>query len=257
MNIHVTLIAYAIDITPLVSSLDAPDVFFHIYLHSKREEAGRIAYWLADMHQNIILHDYRTNRGLARSWNDGIIESYEQGADVAIVLNDDVDISRPDLRLLAQAAVDHRECGIVEPRGYNERMVENQLLGYAAFAVNPIALEKVGYFDENFTPIYFEDCDYSRRCALAGVTFYDAGPTRIVHKGSATINSVPELKNQNNITFSACNAYYHRKWGGEPGQEVFAYPFNDTSLGLKIGANQRAAPYPGYNRTDIQEIVKL
>lgn len=255
-QIHIVLVCYALDIRPMIPALEAPNVWFHVFTHSRRPAAADfVSYY--DMHPNMIIHDYGVNRGLAQSWNDGIIESYERGADAVLVVNDDVTMSREDMLILANAAVEHREAGIIEAEGFNERMNEHQILQFAVFGINPIALDTIGYFDQNFAPIYFEDSDYSRRAALAGLIYHNAGETSMVHRGSATIGSVPELNQQNHMTFSLCNAYYRRKWGGEPGQEIFRHPFNDTRVGLKIHADHRFAPYQGYNRIDLHEVVKL
>ncbi|MFX6027917.1 hypothetical protein ABTE84_21450, partial [Acinetobacter baumannii] len=61
--------------------------------------------------------------------------------------------------------------------------------GYACFAINPIALETLGCFDENFFPAYCEDQDYARRAALAGLSEENCADTQIVHMGSNAIFS--------------------------------------------------------------------
>lgn len=253
MKIAVVLITYAIDVTPLIKSMDGRDVFWHIFTHSARPEA--LACLGMSVQGESCFHDCRQNRGLAKSWNEGLIDV--MGADVAIIANDDIQATHDDLLILAQSAYEHREAGIVVCEGFNVRMDEKQQLQFAIPAINPIALETIGYFDENFTPIYFEDTDYCRRAALAGVKFYNAGETNIIHTGSATVGTVAELYAQNNVTFRKNLEYYWKKWGGPPGQETFTCPFNDTRLDLRITAEQRDNPYPGYNRTDIAEVVKI
>lgn len=255
MNIHVVLIAYALDIYPLVRAIEGPDTLIHLFTHSQRPDVLSTCRDLAQF-PVVRLYDYGTNRGLARSWNEGIEAAMREKADAVIVVNDDVSMSREDLLLLAQGCVEHREAGIIEAEGYNERMVEHQILQFACFGINPIAIEKVGYFDENFFPIYFEDSDYSRRAFLAGLPYHNVGPSGMVHRGSTTINSVPELHAQNNATFSACNTYYRLKWGGDPGSETLNWPFDNPGFGLRIAPEERSNPYPGYERTDM-EIVKL
>lgn len=254
MNIHIALIGYAIDLTPLVGAIAGPDTFFHIYLHSQRPEARTIFGWGHDAHLDI--HDYGTNRGLSTSWNDALVQSQSEGADAILIINDDVTMTRDDMLKLAQGCIDHREAAIIEARGFNERMNEYQNLQAACFGINPIALDTVGYFDENFYPIYFEDTDHSRRLNLLGGTFYNVGDTGIVHKGSATVNGVPALSSQNQITFPACHHYYRLKHGGSPGSETFKYPFGDPQLSWKIDADSRHNPYPEHQRTD-KDVAKI
>ena len=254
MNIGVVLITYAIDVTPLIRSIDGRDVSWHIYTHSDRPEA--LACLGMSVQGESCFHDCRQNRGLAKSWNDGLIEAYDQGAATVVIANDDLVMTHNDLLVLAQAAVEHPECGIIVAEGYNVRMDEQQQLQFAVPAINRSALEQIGYFDESYTPIYGEDCDYSRRAALLGVKFYNAGKTDIIHTGSATVGSVPDLALQNNKTFQANLAYHIAKHGGSYGSESFAFPFNDPGLSWKITAENRHNPYPGHERTDL-EIVKL
>lgn len=253
MNVHCVLIAYALDISPLVHSLAGPDVTFHIFTHSARPDVLESCH-RARLDANVRLYDYRTNRGLAKSWNQGIIAAQELAADVTIIANDDVQMDRNDLRVLARAAYENPEAGLIVCEGYNQG--NWQILQHVIFAINPIALATVGFYDEQFVPIYFEDCDYSRRLALAGVPIHNAGPTGIQHESSASINTVPALSAQNQQTFPANHRYYVEKWGGEPGQERFLTPFNDPTLSLKIVAGDRSDPYPEHRRTDL-EIVKL
>lgn len=255
MQVHCVLITYAIDVTPLIHKMDGPNVTWHLFTHSSKPEA--LACLRSIVKNKITFYDHRQNRGLAKSWNDGLIAAYQDGADVVVIANDDILATYDDLMILAQGAYEHQECGIVVCEGYNVRMDSHQQLQFAIPAVNRIALEQIGYFDENLTPIYFEDTDYSRRAALAGVKFHNAGKTGIVHTGSATVATVDDLRMQNNVTFQRNQAYYQQKWGGSPGHETFTYPFNDTRFGLRITAASRHHPYQEKDRQDIQEIVKL
>jgi len=260
MNITITLITYALDVRPLITALDGPDVRWLIFTHSKLPAVADLCADIrARQPDNVTLLDYGENRGLARSWNEGLLASsmyFTDGPDAMLIINDDVTMIRDDMLQMAQGCVEHREAGIIVAEGYNERMVEHQILGFAAFGVNPIALETVGYFDENFYPIYFEDTDYSRRCNLMGVSFHNVGQTSAVHKGSASVNTVPALSSQNQVTFPACHHYYRRKHGGSPGSETFKYPFGDPQLSWKIEAEARHNPYPAHQRID-KDVAKI
>lgn len=255
LNVHIVLVTYAIDPTPLVMALQGEDVTWWVFHHSKRVDVADACYAL----QNSIpihFYDYRQNRGLARSWNDGLEMAYGSNADVVLIVNDDLEMGRRDLTKLVEAAFLHPSAGIIVAEGYNARMGDQLDLGFSVFAVNRVAIDTVGYFDENFVPIYFEDSDYSRRAGLAGLPYHSVRSTGIIHTGSAS-QTIPELKAQNDVTFQANYRYYVAKWNGGPGQETYPVPFNDTHFGLKIDGHLRHAPYEGYNRTDIGEIVKL
>lgn len=255
MTIHVGLITYAIDVTPLVEGMDGSEVVWHIWEHSQNPEVNAAVDRLLQDH-HIRVHKERTNRGLARSWNDFLIDAQKMLADVMIVANDDILGTQEDLLKLAQTCLDHPECGIVTAWGFNERMGRVQDNGYSLFGINRIAIEKVGYFDQNYTPIYGEDVDLSRRCALENVPFYSCTETNIYHKGSATTKSDAALTQQHQVTFPRNEAYHRLKHGGGYGQEKFLCPFDDTSLSWYISAESRENPYPGHERTD-KDIVKV
>lgn len=102
---------------------------------------------------------------------------------------------------------------------------------YSAFLLTEKGFKIIGRFDENFYPAYFEDCDHYRRMILAGFKDIRVPGFECVHGeapywGSSTIKSDPELNRKNGITFSNLQAYYIRKWGGEPGKETYTKPFN-------------------------------
>ena len=101
--------------------------------------------------------------------------------------------------------------------------------GMGWFVINAPALEKVGLFDFNLCPCYFEDLDYLRRAVLSGVEIVDL-PAHSKHgidnKPSHTVNKSPALQRENARTFEGNKQYYISKWGGEPGKETYNYPFN-------------------------------
>jgi hypothetical protein len=90
-------------------------------------------------------------------------------------------------------------------------------------AFNPRAFEDVGLWDTNL-PWYYSDNDYYRRLKLAGWTCIDSG-IAVGHDASQTLNSDPQLRFLNGVTFPLYGEYYRRKWGGTPGEEQFTSPF--------------------------------
>lgn len=255
MKIHIVMVAYALDITELVMEIDSEYVTFHLFLHSKIPTVVAACEKLSRM-ANVRYHPYGTNRGLSVSWNDGIIEAQQEGGDAILVLNDDIEMSWSDPWILANAAIAHREAGIIVCEGYDHHWQETRNLNFVVWGVNPIALEVAGYMDQNCNPYGFEDSDYARRLSLCGIPFHNAGLTSIHHLGSQS-QTVPELRAQNQITFAATAAYYRRKWGGLPGEETYTIPFSDPAFGWQIAASQRHDPYPGRGRTDLEELVKI
>ena len=227
------------------------DVAVHLFLHSKEQATTTVCEQLA-ARPEVRYYPYGENRGVSRSWNDGILTAYDEGVDVVVVANDDILPAAGDLDRVAEKAVRCSDRYVVSCAGPHERL--GRLLpshGYSFFAVNPVAIETIGCFDENFFPAYCEDQDYARRARLAGLSEENCADTMVLHVGSSAIVASQELALQNRITQWHNIAYYMRKWGGDAGSEQFETPFGNPDLGLRIGPERRAAPYgPGYDRTD-------
>lgn len=236
------------------------ELTFLIFLHSGMPEKVAELEELAER-SDVVYRGYGFNRGLAKSWNEGILLAYERGCDVAIVVNEDVRFAAGDVDRIAELAVADRRYFIVTGRAWHDSSSYHGRDGawnsseYACFAINPIAMETLGCFDENLFPVFYEDADYRRRAQLAGLTAGYCPTTTIRHEGSRSL-SQPEVAQQNQTTWTKNREYFNRKWGGDPGQETFSHPFNDPRFSYFIDPRLREAPYFGLNRTD-QHIVKV
>jgi len=230
---------------------------FHLFLHSQHAPTMAACERIAT-DPRVQYHAHGKNHGVSRSWNEGMLEAYAEGADVVIIANDDIEIDSRNVDRLAAKAAGCRDRYIVTCAGWHHRL--NRRLpshGYACFAINPIALDSIGCFDENFFPAYCEDQDYARRAALAGLVEENCADTDVRHLGSAAIFAEPSLRRQNAITHGRNSAYYRRKWGGDAGQERFTCPFDDGRFDHCIAPARRHAPYgSGLDRTD-HEIVRM
>jgi hypothetical protein len=91
-------------------------------------------------------------------------------------------------------------------------------------AINIAAIVDTGPWDTNI-PQYFCDNDRYLRFRLAGWECIDTG-LPVTHTPSQTINSDPELKFINSVTFPLYEYYYSVKHGGSPGKERFRTAFN-------------------------------
>lgn len=81
---------------------------------------------------------------------------------------------------------------------------------WQTFALGRGAVAKLGLFDENLYPIYFEDNDYARRALRLGVeTSY--ADIRVRHSNSSTIASNGSLALQNSHTFDKNRQYLESK----------------------------------------------
>lgn len=247
MKISMVTVAYGALTEEMIQSalISNNEVELIIFTHSNNERISRLVHKLEG--GQVVLKDYRQNRGLAKSWNEGIMMS--QPSDVTIVFNDDITFSPGDVDLIANTSAENPHNFIVTCAGWNEvhqaRMV---LHGLACFAIQKIAIDTVGYFDENFWPAYFEDNDFWRRCTLAGLSHINCAETNVIHKGSQSLRNNPRLSHQNHSTFPANEQYYFRKWGGGPREEMFETPFDDPSFDLVIPRDKVGSPYGDYDR---------
>jgi GT2 family glycosyltransferase len=153
-----------------------------------------------DFHHNNLLvtvHwiDLPSNLGVASSWNLGIkmlpFESrwYITSADCVFAPG--------DLTLLQTARSD--ALTLCDKFPY-----------YQTFVVGEEIVKTVGLFDEGLHPIYFEDNDYERRIAKAGLRV-DRLPLQLEHDNSSTINSDARLSLRNEVTFRNNQKYFNEK----------------------------------------------
>jgi GT2 family glycosyltransferase len=149
------------------------------------------------------------NLGVAASWNS-IIRATPQ-APWWMISNFDLAFAPGDLERLDK----HMETqgGIA-------------LLGsFSAFGLDREVVKKVGLFDENFHPAYFEDNDFDYRARMAEVPFVSL-PAGLTHRISSTLNNSLHYQRRNSETFPANREYFQQKWGGQPYREVYTTPFN-------------------------------
>lgn len=142
------------------------------------------------------------NLGVAASWN--FVIRARPAAPWWLIVNADIQFGAGDLERLADA---------MDKPGPRVAC----LYEFGAFGINAETVDTVGWFDENFHPIYFEDNDYRRRCHLAGVPVVNL-ISRTRHDNSATIAS--GYARHNDRTFPRNRDYYAAKWGGLPGLET-------------------------------------
>ena len=261
MKVAVVTIVYSSSTCPSsvleTASASAHAVECHVFLHSRYpklvEACGRIA-----QDPSVVYYPFGSNRGVSKSWNEGILASFARQADVVIVANDDIRFSPGDIDKIARRASDCRDRYIISCAGFHERFNRRMpSLGYSCFAINPIAIEKVGCFDENIFPAYCEDQDYARRAGLAGLHEENCPDTALSHAGSNSVLSDPALGRQNALTHRRNLEYYRLKWGGYGGQETFQHPFNNPRIGFHIAPRSRENPYgPTYDRRD-RNIVQI
>jgi GT2 family glycosyltransferase len=150
-----------------------------------------------------------TNLGCSASWNVGRAQAIARNAPLVIVSEAVVfrDAGRVGLDLAAET---------------NFRTAQRADQAWHLVALHPETLRKIGPFDEGYWPIYFEDTDYEYRMRLAcfrmrvndvGWFYTDKGHARSWREGWVDVD------------YERQASYYRAKWGGDPGEETFLFPF--------------------------------
>ncbi len=148
----------------------------------------------------------RENRGFGGGNNQGMAAARGK---YVFLLNNDTIVTKNWLRNIVRVAEADPAVGIVGPHfplvenpdfvfggGYiddagrainlynKEDMAVEQLSG-GAFLIKRLVMEKVGFFDKGFFPIYFEESDYCARARKAGFKVFFTLKSKILHNESA------------------------------------------------------------------------
>ena len=171
---------------------------------------------------NVHIADPGFNMGVAGSWNF-IIKANIQ-ADWWLLGCNDMVLSPGAVA----AVVEDMEAHHLKPHMARVVMDNESSWGnhFGLFALNPQAIDMLGWFDENIYPIYFEDNDYMQRMERARERgFTDTLiPSKTQHGGNASWNDVPHNAIGNKRTWGINGPYYDAKWGDINGP--FRYPFD-------------------------------
>lgn len=163
------------------------------------------------------------NLGVAPSWNH-IIKSFPESS-FWLLPSVDIKFASGDLEKIYTSHLENPDTFIF-------------VSGFACFGLTPSVIKKVGLFDENFYPCYYEDNDYHRRMKLVEVPEVQVAEIGNIHPdGSQTIGSNPTYRIANGATFALNYNYYLSKWG-ENGishdyNHMHVYPFGDPSRNVK------------------------
>jgi len=184
-----------------------------------------------------VIDNWKANRGVAASWNEGMRRAMDDGYRYGIITNDDVRFTPGALismygALKSSGAVSMsaNQNGAYQPTGI-EWGIDFFCL---AFDMEQL-VDQCGWFDENFIPAYFEDNDMAYRISLAGLKTYIDTNAVVNHVGSAT----QFLHGEDNgvcshFQFEKNRSYYNYKWSAlAPGYEFSEHPYRDEAMSFK------------------------
>lgn len=167
------------------------------------------------------------NVGCAGSWNVICRAAFDEfRSDSAVLVNADCTVLPTTFASMFGTA-----CGFVCAHAFG------------CFRIDREVWLRVGPFDEEFYPAYWEDTDYRRRLRLAGVPFeeWPVEEAEVIYPGRARYRSgivhgkdaaiayqgwTGEKQNWFQGRLVANEQRYIDKWGGIPGSERFEAPFD-------------------------------
>lgn len=179
---------------------------------------------------NVNYEHHPENIGIARAWNIGAMKVMEQGYDYLVVMSATMRFEKGMTDLVAQMEANANPYGLETQHGWH-------LICFKA-----ATFRKVGLFDENFYPAYYEDSDYIRRMELAGIHFPMSKTHRLpkVEIAAGFWGDAHAIKKAGlKVNMGAMTQYFKDKWGHDNSFEsqemrdnLFSYPFNNPANDL-------------------------
>lgn len=170
------------------------------------------------------------NAGCAGSHNIGLKHfETEPDLDFLIIMSPSCDWESEDVTDFAKAI----EASEKEEKKYMYIANGQFRTDMHAFAITRKNFEIVGYYDENFHPVYFEDTDYCQRQKIAGIERTELFVPRKSRQLGGGAAKDPRVWWQYLKSAQRIHDYYSEKWGGEHMSEKYTHPFNDPNLTIK------------------------
>ena len=177
---------------------------------------------------------------LSATWNRALDAAWEAGAEMALVVNNDVRLRRDTIERL-QTVLQQEAALFVSAVGVDEQSWGSPLESadlrsrggpdFSCFLIARYCHERFR-FDEGFIPAFCEDLDYHRRLMLAG----EGGRIFSVnvpylHLASHTLKTLApgEAQRIRAEIETISRGYYREKWGGSVNEETFLLPFGAPS----------------------------
>ena len=141
------------------------------------------------------------NMGVAGSWNLGI-KSFPF-APYWIIASNDIKYASGQLQKLADYS--------------SPDVVVKTSQAWSSFSIGSNVIKKVGLFDENYHPAYYEDNDYETRMRRLGLSSscQSKNVNVIAYGAATTIQTEERLFNRNIVTNESNYQYWQKKFGAE------------------------------------------
>lgn len=216
-----------------LESIDYPVGILHIINNGDDPGVARALAWIRSGQfrtsrwiDRIVIEEFN-NLGCSRSWNRII----RNNPGPWLLCNNDVRIGSGALGEM----ISHLDSYPDIIYGFEAR------LGYCFFLMTPRGATKIGLFDENIWPAYYEDVDHGHRVRMTGAKHVEIR-TRSLHGDedgpSCTIRKDARLAQIVDTAIKANKQYVLKKWGAiPPDKACWRIPFNGKNPKLLSTAN--------------------
>jgi len=234
----------------------------HLFLHSGRHKGKIEECEKLSERDDVIYYPYCENRGLSKSWNEGLVNAYKDSDYVIIVNEDNIFLENSIDRLIETAQT--TDGYIILPE--NGASIE-------ACLITKKCINEIGYFDQNFYPFGFENHDYFLRLKYSLKKDYFDFVTHA--KGSLIKHDIRGASNYEKILNehmekwkNHTRAHFHKKWGKLTYRELiemkyneivkekitYIHPFNNKKNDLCITVDNLETPYDDEFKFDKSKI---
>jgi GT2 family glycosyltransferase len=184
-------------------------------------------------HDNVKIIYNSENLGFSKGCNQGI--KVTKG-DIIGLLNNDILFSSDWIKYIVDFIEKEDNVGFVSPQcieGFcnskhkfekKTKKISNETISelyikpnFACVFTKKSVFDKIGLFDENFTPAYFEDDDMIWRATFAGFKNFVLQNIYFYHLGSVTGSTLPNLSD----IFERNKKYFFQKYSDKPFVESY------------------------------------
>ena len=197
-------------IIPTYDSLDTLKVLIeNIYSYTDGEyeifviedgQKEKTRKWLREQDFRTIFHE--KNEGVAKSWNDGIRMAMANDCTHFSVLNDDIELP---MNWWSKCRDLFSNAHLVTVKSD----IQHTVISGWFFILDIKCINKVGYFDEQFSPCFFEDVDYGIRFHNSRLKSAIADIDVFHHGGMTTYGT---LKKESKISFDNNLIKFRKKY---------------------------------------------
>lgn len=219
----------------LINSIDYPVENLVILFQGKNQEEEEEN--KEQFTQNKYIEKYtfvycNMNIGVSRGWNY-ILRNYMKPDEYCLISGDDNYFENGSLQKIAEYISNTANALDNVYIGLNIKRNDNTIIpsGFSSYIITPKIHEKVGLFDENIYPAYFEDDDLWKRIVISGEksmiipdVYIFAGDDK--NTESCTLHSVSlEYRNKMHSCYLRNEIYFYSKWGNN---KEYLFAFNNS-----------------------------